>query len=251
MRLPIVEQVFGSNKAPITVVLETDFADLTAEVEEAISKAEALPGLVKSEQDLGTIGSCIADIRALAKKLDGVRVEEGRPLLDATKSLNEFFKGLAGRLSDVTEPLQRAADDYARRKAAEERAKREQEAAEARRREEEARRKAEKAKTEDAAILANARVELASANTERAEQEAAVSAADLVRTRTNGVTASAKTEWSFRIANYAAIDLNALRPYLARADVEKAIRSMVRIQKGDTSLPGVEVFEDIKSTFRR
>ena len=247
----VIEQVFGSNRAPMSVVLETDFADLRKEVEAVVERAQRIPRVVKTEDDLGMIGSCIADMRALAKRVDGIRVEEGKPILEATRALNDFFKAMTGQLSDASEPLQRAADDHARRKAAEERARREKEAAEARRREEEARAKAEKARTHDATILANARVELATANVERAEIEAAAPAADLVRTRTNGVTASAKADWAFRIADYNAIDLNLLRPFLARADVEKAIRSMVRIQKGDTALPGVEVFEDIKSTFRR
>lgn len=247
----VIEQIFGSNKAPIGIVLEADFADLRNEVRDAVDRADALPRAIKTDADLGAIGACIADIRALAKRVDAVRVEEGKPLLEATRGLNDFFKGMMGLLSDATEPLQRAADDHARRKAAEERARREQELAEARRREEEARKKAEKAKSEDATILANAKLEMAAADAERAEESVNASAADLVRTRTAGLTASAKTEWAFRITDYNAIDLNTLRPFLARADVEKAIRSVVRIQKGDTAIPGVEVFEDIKSTFRR
>lgn len=251
MRQPIVEQIFGSNKAPLPVVLDADFSDLRAEVNEMLTRALAMPRDVKSEDDLGSIGNCIADIRALVKRVDGIRMDEGRPLLDAQRGINDHFNNLKGILSDATEPLQRAADDYARRKAAEERARREREAAEARRRAEEERQKAEAAKSDTAAARAEGRAEAFEARAERAEDAAASSAADLVRTRTAGVTASAKTEWAFRIADYDAIDLNKLRPFLARADVEKAIRSMVRIQKGSTQLPGVEVFEDVKSTFRR
>ncbi len=251
MRTPVIDQIFGSNKAPIDEVLKADFADLREEVADTTRRALEMPRKVESEDDLAKIGVFIADCKALVKKIDAVRMEEGKPILDAQRGLNDFFKRLSGLVSDNAEPVQRAADDYARRKAAEERARREREAEEARRREEEARIKAEKAKTADAAILASARADIEAGNAERAEAAAGASVAEMVKTRVDGVTASARTDWTFRIDDYDAIDLNILRPYLARPDVEKAIRSMIRIQKGSTRLAGVSVFEDIKSTFRR
>ena len=85
---------------------------------------------------------------------------------------------------------------------------------------------------------------------ERAERQANASTADTVRTKVGGVIASATTKWDFEITDYDAIDLNKLRPFLIRADVEKAVRSFVRIQKGSAVIPGVRVFEDVKATFR-
>lgn len=251
MRTPIIDQIFGSNRAPLDEVLKADFADLREEVAATTQRAMEMPKKIAGEDDLAKVGVFIADCKALVKKIDGVRTDEGRPILDAQRGINDFFKRLSLLVSDNAEPVQRAADDYARRKAAEERARREREADEARRREEEARAKAEKAKTADAAILANARAEMEAGKAERAEAAADASVADMVKTRVEGVTASARVDWTFRIDDYDAIDLNALRPYLARPDVEKAIRSMVRIQKGSTKLAGVSVYEDVKSTFRR
>jgi type IV secretory pathway VirB10-like protein len=253
MRTPIVEQIFGSNKAPLATVLDADFEDLQAEVAAAVDRAKALPTTIKTEAQLAEVGNCIADLRGLAKKIDGTRMDEGRPLLDAQRGINDFFKTLGNQLEDVSKPLQRAADDHAKRKAAEERARREREAAEARRKEEEARRKAEQAKSDAAAARAEGQAEAAAARAERAEQAASASAAELVRTRAFGVTSSAKTVWDFTINDYQALtaSMGPLGPFIDRSSVEKAIRSVVRIQKGTTSLPGVEVFEDVRSTFRR
>lgn len=253
MKTPVVEQIFGSNKAPLEEVLAADFGDIEADIAAAEAKAAALPATCSSDADLAAIGNCVADLRSLSKRIDGVRMEEGRPLLEAQRGINDFFKTFAARIDRATAGAQRAADDYNRRKAAEERARREREAAEQRRKEEEARAKAEAARSAAAAARAEGVADLAAFRAERAEQAATASTADLVRTRAAGVTASAKTIWDFRITDYAALSasLGPLGPFIDRASVEKAIRSMVRIQKGATTLPGVEAFEDIQSTFRR
>ena len=251
MRTPVVDQIFGSNKAPVEEVLKADFADLREEVAATTRRALQIPQKVASDDDLAAVGVFIADCKALMKKLDAVRVDEGKPILDAQRGINDFFKRLSSLVNDNMAPAQNAGDTYVRRKAAEERARREREAEEARQREEQARIKAEKAKSADAAILATARANVEADRAERAEAAAGAGVAELVKTRVEGVTASARAEWTFRIEDYDAIDLNVLRPYLARPDVEKAIRSMVRIQKGSTKLAGVSVYEDVKSTFRR
>lgn len=253
MRTPIAEQIFGANKAPLPTVLEADFAELRAEVEAAVERAKAMPQAIRNEQDLADVGGCIDMLRRLEKRVDGTRMDEGRPLLDAQRGINDYFKTLAGHLTSAASGLQRTADEHARQKAAEERARREREAAEARRKAEEERQKAEAARTDAAAAKAEGRAEALDARAERAEQAATASAADLVRTRVGGVTASAKTVWEFRIVDRAALvaSMGPLGPFIDAASVEKAIRSVVRVQKDATAIPGVEVFDDVKSTFRR
>lgn len=253
MRTPIVEQIFGSNKAPLSVVLENDFTELREEVDRAIAHAETLPRAIKGDADLAAIGTCITDLRALAKKIDGIRMDEGRPILEAQRGINDHFKNLANLLTDASEPLQRAADDHARRKAAEERARAQREAEEARRKAEEERQRAEAARSAEAAAKAEGRAEALEARAERADEAASASAAELVRTRVSGVTASAKTEWSFNITDYQKLiePFGPLGPFIARAEIEKALRTFVRINKGGARLPGVDFFEDVKSTFRR
>ena len=253
MRLPVVDQVFGANKPPIDVVLAADYADLVNEANALAERAKGLPKTVKGDDDLSLVGAVVADARELAKLAEGIRLEEGRPLLEATKSVNEFFKGMASRVSDALAPAQKAADIYVREKAAAERARREKEADDARKKEEAARAKAEAAPTAAAAANATRAAERHAIRAETAERSASSSNADLVRTRGGGVTSSARSFWTFRIVNYAAVTatLGPLGPFLPRPDVEKAIRSLVRIQKGGASLPGAEFYEDAKSSFRK
>lgn len=247
-RTPVADQIFGHNKAPIDEVLKADFADLTKEVEGLCAEAGKAPKRIRNEDDLGTIGNFFADLRALKGRIEGIRKDEGEPMLSAKRALDGFFKDLAAELEKVGDDLQATADEYTRRKAAEERARREEEARKAREREERERQKAEAGN-----IKAAGRAEQYEAQAEAAEKAAIAGAADLTRTRAGGVTSSAKTVWDFRIDDYTALQssLGPLGPFIDRKDVEKAIRSVVRIQKGNTSLPGVAVFEDVKSTFRR
>lgn len=248
-RKPVVDQVFGANKAPMATVLNADFAALAQEVDAAISATGDLPAL-KSDKALGEYGQHVTALRALAASVDGNRKNEGAPLLDATRELNAWFNELKSRLDTARAGLERDATDYTRAKEAAARAAAAEEARKAREAEALARQKAETATGLNAA-KAEGKAEQAASVAERAERAADASTADTVRTRVGGVTASARTVWDFEIADYDAIDLNKLRPYFARPDVEKAIRSLVRIQKGAASIPGVRVFEDVKATFRK
>jgi cell division septum initiation protein DivIVA len=248
MRLSVVDQVFGANKAPIETVLAADFADLIRDVNGLTEQADALPTKIKGDEDMGRVGQAVTDLRALHKRVDGARSDEKAPILDAGKKLDGWFKDLTAKIEASAKRLQGAADDYARAKAAEERARLIEESRKAREKA-----AAEAAKAEAGNVKAAGRAEQAEARAETAEAAAGAKAADLVRTRAGGVTSSAKTVWTFRVDDYPALQssLGPLGPFLAREDVEKAIRSVVRIQKGGTALPGVTVFEDVKSTFRR
>jgi hypothetical protein len=247
-RTPVVDQVFGANKAPMATVLAADFASLVAEIDAFTAEADAIPTKIKTDDDLGKVGQCVTDLRALWKRADGLRSDEKAPIIAAGKDLDAWFKDLLGKVEKSAKRLQGAADDYARQKAAEERARLQEEARKAREKREQ-----ELAKAEAGNVKAAGRAELAEAQADAAEKAATGSNADLVRTRAGGVTASAKTVWTFRVDDYAALQasLGPLGPFLAREDVEKAIRSVVKIQKGGTALPGVTAFEDVKSTFRR
>ena len=216
-------------------------------------RANRLPKKVKSDADLSLVGTVITDARDLAKRVENTRTEEGRPLLDATKMINEHFKALGTTIAKAIAPAQEAADVYTREKAAAEKARREREAEEARKKEEAAREKAENATTAAAAARAARDVERHAHAAEAAEQAASASTADVVRTRSGGVTATGRTFWNYQITDYPAVQatLGPLGHFLPRADVEKAIRSLVRIQKGGASLPGVKVYEDTKSSFRK
>ena len=252
-RRSVVDQIFGDNKAPLADVLKADFDDLQAEVADLIGRAADLPSRVDTDEDQAKVGKWIIDAKDLSQKIEAARTTEGKPILDAQRGINAFFKTVALPISDTMAAHQRAADDYDRRKAAAERARREREAEEKRRREEEERQRAANLKRPDAIARAEGRAEALAAEAEQAEERALASNADLTRMRAEGVTSSARTVWAWEFSDKNALydSLGPLSPFFGDADVTKAINAMVRAQKGRTVLPGVHVFEDSKTTFRR
>jgi len=246
-RKTVAEQIFGDNKAPIETVLRADFADLMATVDETLARFDEAPAEVKSEEDMIAIGTIITDARKVVKEIEQARTDEGKPLFDAKRTLDGFFKDLTGKIDAAQKRVTARADKYTRQKEAEAREIARRRAEEARRAEEEARRRAEAAKSAEAGGRAAARAETLSAQAD--EQQAAAEAASS-KISAGGVTASARKTWNFHIDDYAALDLNDLKPFIDRKAVEAAIRSMVRIQKDMTRLKGVTVYQDTKTAFR-
>jgi len=250
-RVPIAEQVFGHNKAPMGEVLALDFTEISKEAAALVEAAGKLPKSIKTDAELGEFGQVVTRLRALATTVDNNRKDEGKPLLDATRDLNAWFNELKAGLDGARGKLEGVASDYQRAKEAAKRAEAAEAARKLREQEDVARAKAAESSGAVAARAEGKADNLASA-ADRHEATVGAKTADLVRTSVGGVTASAKSVWTFRIKDYEALaaTMGPLGPYLAQADVEKAIRSLVKLRKGGTSLPGVEVFEDTKATFR-
>lgn len=248
-RVPISEQIFGHNKAPLEEVLEKDFKDLASQVDAAVAKITKRPVKVKDDTDFAAVGQLVVDARKLEKLLDATRKDETDPLFKAQKEIKSHFDDLAAKVSSALKPHETAADTYTREKTAAARRRQEEEAKKLREKEEAERQKAATA-TGATAARAEGRAEVLAAKAEEAEAGANQSAADAVRTRASGVTSTAKQSIVFEIKDYDAIDLNKLRPYLNRDHVEAAIRSLVRVHKMNTDLPGVEVRWDTRAAFR-
>lgn len=253
-RNTLVDQIFGDNKAPIAEVLEADFADLRVEIITFTGKMrEAFKSPPKTDEEQAALGKVILDAGALWKRADGAREAEKRPILEAGRELDAFFKDMLASLVKGRDALQGQADAYARQKAAEERARREREARELAEKAEAERRKAEAAKSAQAAANAEARAEALDSRAEKAAEAAAASEADLVRARAGGITASAKGVWKATILDYttAISPLGAVGPYLKRDAFEAALNSMARIQGAAAVWPGVSFSPDVKANFRR
>ena len=133
-RTPVVDQVFGANKAPMLDVLSADFADLRAKIDELTDRLrDAAQKPVKTDEDQAALGSLILDARAILKEADEIRAAEKKPILDAGRDMDGWFKDITASLDRGRAHLQGMADRYAGEKAAAERARRQREAEEARR----------------------------------------------------------------------------------------------------------------------
>ena len=245
-------EVIGGNKPPREEVLADLYAPLLAEIEPIVDRAASLPKKIADEISLTRLGDIVKDAGKLAKRIEAKREEEVAPHLTAQKETNGFFKAHVARLKSAIEPLQALADDYQRAKAAEQRRALEEAARKAREEEERQRVLAEKAASANrasAALKHDDRAEEAAERARRTETAAAASAADLTRVRsTSGTVASARQNWTFDIEDLEKVPLDKLRPYLPRADIEKAIRSFIRV--GGRELAGIRIYNDTKASFR-
>lgn len=244
-----VDQAFGPghNRPPIAEVLAADFADLIRTVDQEVEEARiARPAKIEGDSDLTAAGLVMKRLRERMKDVAAEHGPQKRPIIDAGREIDAFFRALTDRLEGEFATVKRDADDYARAKAAADAERRRRIEAEARAKEEAARRRAEGAKSAEAAANAAAEAERHAA---RAYAAAAGNAAPV---RGAGVTVSSRAAIRHRVIDQAALtaSLGPLGPFIAADAIDKAIRAKVRIDKMATSIPGVEVFEDHTSTVR-
>ena len=244
----------GHNRPPLKDVLAEQYKFFADEIEKIAKRADEAPKTIKSDDDLDKVGVVIKDAREMYKRAEAARKEEKEPYLKAGKEVDAFFKVLTDRLESITLSLQKRADEYQREKAAEARRKAEEEARRLREQEEAARRKAEEAAAAGKAALAGraeARAEIAAEKAVAAEELAQASAAELARFRgASGTLATAKTVQKVRIADWQALNLNDLKPYIDREAVQKAANAWLRVTKGREQIIGLEVYEDVRADFR-
>lgn len=245
-----------NNPPPLKEILAENYAHFAKEIEDIAGRANLLPKSVRSDDDLDRIGVVVKDAKAMLKRVDGARKEEKEPHLQAGRDVDAFFKALSERLDRIATVLESRATDYQRAKAAEARRKAEEEARKLREAEEAARRKAEEAAAagrERAADKADLKAETLAEKAAEAERMAEASAADLARTRgASGTLASAKTVTKVRIVDLAAIQqsMGPLGPYIDSDAIQKAANNWLRVTKGAGRIPGLEVYDDVKATFR-
>lgn len=252
----------GGNKAPIAERLADEYEEVIASLD-LLEERAAVAAEPNDDASLGVVSDLTKEVGTLLKRAETARTTEKEPFLAGGREVDAFFKPISERASKIKTALEKGATAYLRRKADEERAARQEE--ERRAREEAARkareaaelerqsREAERAAAaEDAErIAADAERAREAADASRREAEAAAKAADAkaadhARTRGEKSTATLATFWNFEIVDLAAIPLDQLRPYIPRADIEKAIRAHIRIHKG-APIAGVRIFEDTQA----
>lgn len=242
----------NSGNVPLREILAETHAAIAAQVDELHELAAGAPKAIRGEDDLGLIGDIVKQAVAVTKNIEASRVAAKEPYLKAGREVDAFFKLLVERITAIEKPLRQMATDYQREKAAEERRRLEEKARQ--QREEETRqreiaRQAEEANRRAAASKAETAAGLAAARAAENESAAAAPAAELTRHRSAGGTIiTTETRWTFEIVDLDAVPLERIRPYLTRADIEKAVRSFVRV--GGRELPGVRIYPDETAAFR-
>lgn len=241
---------------PLKEILAENYSHFAKEIDEIAERANAAPKAIKSDNDLDAVGVIVKDAKGMINRVEKARKEEKDPYFQAGKEVDAFFKLLWERLDRIAAALGGRADDYQRQKAAEARRKAEEEARKLREKEEAERRKAEEAAAagkDRVADRADIKAETLADKAAEAERAAQASAADLARTRgASGTLASAKTVTKVRIVDLTVVQqsMGPLGPYMDSDAIQKAANTWLRVTKGAGSIAGLEVYDDVKATFR-
>lgn len=267
---------FGDNRPPqeydpLRERLQEDYDAAITRTKDLLDAVGRTPLEVNDDEMAGKISDFIKQLTGHRKSLDSMRVSEKEPYLAGGRAVDGFFKPMMDKLDGGKKMIEQRITIYLRKKEAEERRRREAE--EAHRREEEAKRRAEeerlRAEAEaaakkvldeadlDKAIEAEAEAKRASEAADQAEADrleaeraAQAKAAELSRNRGDlGSVSSLRTFWDFEVTNYDRIDLTVIAPYIARADLDKAIRAYVKAG-GRVAGKGVRIFENTSAVVR-
>lgn len=243
----------GHNTAtlPLHERLELEYADLGERISAKLLEARDLPAEIGDDADNEKVSEAIKGIRSLLNEGEADRKKEVEPHLTAQRDTNAFFKGFSDRLTKAKEVLEGRVTKYLRKKAEEERERRIEAERLAREEADRKLREAQLAEEQNQPVIADFALQRA----EQAEQRANLASAaaedrpaEMARTSFSGGTSTLKGSWTFKVEDYTKIDLNTLRPYLAAADLDKAIRGFVR--SGGRQLSGVRIYEDFKASVR-
>jgi hypothetical protein len=248
----------GHNKMPLAELLPIATAVFQPDVDALAKRADTAPRIVTGRADMDVASALVKDAKALFKKIETARKEMKQPFLDGGKLVDGHYGDLTERLDRIATTFQKAADAFTAQQVEQERQRRLAEAERIRQEEAAARELAEAANEAGKAPMAEtmgAMADAAAYEARQIEREATGSAADLVRSVTSdGVLTSAKTQWDYAILDFAAVDLDVLRPYLKRDAIEAAIRMAIRqgVRPIDGRQPirGVQIFQDVKAVIR-
>lgn len=240
----------GHNAPPIEELLASISAELLAGLDPIAERANGLPKVIKTEADLALVTPVVVDAKALSKKIEKMRTDEKAPYLAGGRAVDAFFNPSKARLDRIASVFERLAGDFQREKIATQRREAEEAERKAAADAERLRREAEevvKPETKQKRLDAAAEADNAA---DRAAAAATAETADLAKVTTAGGTVRGQTFWNFAIEKYDDVDLNSIRDFIDRDAVEKAIRAKIKIQKGNTEINGVRVFEDVKTSIR-
>ncbi|WP_378952211.1 hypothetical protein [Mesorhizobium sp. ANAO-SY3R2] len=257
----------GHNKPPLIDVLRDQFQSRMKEVEAVAKRANELRKVdadnkpllgddnkpipfIVNDEELGKVAEVAVEARKLSKQLDELRLAETEQYRTASKTTNDFFGELTGRLNTIKTTLESWATTYNDEKEASERRRLAEEARKAQ--EEAAKRLAEAAAATNSVEGDVVLIEAQKAE-QKAEHAAAVatgSSADLVRTKTSGGTVSSTGRWTFRIDDFTKIPLEKLRPFLSVPDIERALGKYATANQDKAPIDGVTFFKTNKATFR-
>lgn len=227
----------GHNRPPVTEIwkqenetlakrIAEDNAAISKRKNDLIAEADALPKVIKNDEQSGEFSDLVGKLRGVAKDAETIRVSTKAPVLEAQRIIDALFGKFKKSVEDKITDLNRIGTIYDLAKEAKARARLEEEAQARREEEDRARAEAERLakKTKSAAKIVAAAEDVAAARADRIEAERAadVKPAELTRTRGEASTSCLAETYHGEITDYEKIDINTLRKYITRTELDKA-----------------------------
>lgn len=230
--------------------LAAEFGEaIAAKIEPIAERANAMPVEFTSDEDLAKATDIANDAADAWDALDDQRKIKKDPFNRGSEIVDDFHREPLARLKRIKDAMVDRATKLTREK------KRKADAAAQAERDRLARIAEENRIAAEAAAAfgdddeAQKRTQIAETVEARGE-DVAPEVTEPVRGSSGGM-AGTKKEWTFAIEDHQALDLNALRDFIAPDAIEKALKAYVKLRKSTASIKGVRFFEDEKASFRR
>lgn len=232
--------------------LAEKFADARKVAHDLAAQANAAPKEITTDDEASQIADIISGITKHDKTLESHREAEKAPHLAAGRAVDAFFKKGQDLIGTAKKNLSSVLTVWQNKKAMEERARLQLEAEQARARAAEAAALAltqEQANKPTEAAMTLSHAVVAEEEAHKASVATTVKASQLTSAYgSTGAVASLRTVWVGEIENAAILDLEALRSYLGKDALEKAVGAFVR--NGGRELKGAKIYSKNESVVR-
>lgn len=222
-----------------------------ANTSKLLESATRAPAAITTEEEAEQVTALIKLLTTNAKALENAFDVEKAPYLNGGRVVDNFFKFHRDKVATTKKTMSEIMTAWLTKKAKEEQA-RLAEAARVQR--EQAERELQAAVTLEQQGMAQfsesalAQSVITQDNANKLEASAAAKPAHLASTRSVGATASLRTVWKGTVTDVAALNLEALRPYIAPAALQAAVDAFVRA--GGRALLGASIREESSANVR-
>jgi hypothetical protein len=271
----------------VTAFLEEEYRQYPLQLEALLEGAHSLPETITTPEDKEATATVVKQLRDLKSKFDAFQKKEKQPYLRGGQAVDQYFFGMIDKIArrsrenraGAADVLLKRITDYDNRLIAEENERRRLAAAEAARIAEAARKKAaeearvaeearqaaERARNEQRrqerqaeaqtaetqASASHVEAEVTTARAEEAHIATFVKPAEIARHRSlDGTLSTVQQEKYAVLVDRDRLDKDKLWPFIAVAEIEKALRAWAKTTDYNVQMEGAEIGRRNKSVVR-
>ncbi len=243
--------LMGHNNPPSEIEILEDRLNNFIEEKKTLKRLEEfnIPDVIDNDSDANFVTDHIKSIKNFHKRIKSIHKEIKAPYLECSKKVDSWKKDFEKKINFLEQVASKPLNDFLRKKAEEE--------AERLRKIEEEKRKEAEALAEEAKAHADAGIEdTANELLEEAIKDKVVAdrisdkieSGKLAKSRGFIATSSQSKVWKGTIVDYDNLDLELLRRFISKDELQKAVNRAVKT--GIRDIKGVDIEEDIKLNVR-